>query len=317
MDSKVIGILSGLGVVVLVVVALLLGGCTVVQQRERGVEYFLGKVNGDVIQPGVRWHVPFISEIKRYSIAPKNATIKFSFGSDAAVTKDMQSIGLEANITYKYDEAGIMEIAKKFGDGVIEETFKRNLSPALKTVIGKYSIYDVTSKQDEITREVQTEFSNIMTDLQMPVIIVRVSVSNFDWSAEFDRSIQQTMQSAQEAKKAEQDLKIVEVNSQKQVKEAEAKKQAIELESEAQLIKVQKAAEANLIKVQKEAEIERVLSDAIAYKNGKLAQNLNIEIKLRELEIEKLRVERWDGHYVPTNNYGPIPVQSGSIQGAR
>ena len=63
------------------------------------------------------------------------------------------------------------------------------------------------------------------------------------------------------------------------------------------------------------AEAERVKADATAYANAKMAQNLNVELKLKELEIEKLRVEKWDGHYVPTNNYGPIPVQSGSIQG--
>lgn len=40
---------------------------------------------------------------------------------------------------------------------------------------------------------------------------------------------------------------------------------------------------------------------------------MTLELKLRELEIEKIKAERWNGQYVPTNNYGPIPVQTGSI----
>ena len=46
-------------------------------------------------------------------------------------------------------------------------------------------------------------------------------------------------------------------------------------------------------------------------------KNMELEIALKELEIEKLRVEKWNGVYVPINNYGPIPVQtSASNQGS-
>ena len=303
MDKSYIGwIVAGLVLFFVIVVGF--NSCSIVQQRERGVEYFLGRVNGDVIQPGVKLHTPFLSNIKTYSIAPRNSTIKFTFGSDAAVTKDMQSIGLEANITYKYDESGIMLIATDFGDSIIEETFKRNLSPAIKTVIGKYSIYDVTANQDKITSEVQTEFAKIMGELNMPVSIIKVSVSNYDWSEEFDRSIQSTMKSAQEAKKAEQDLKIVETESQKKVALAKADLEAKKLNALADL-------EAKKL----EAEAVKVKADADLYMAQQLAKAAEMKKAEWKHEEEMSRINKWDGKYVPTNNYGPIPVQSGSIQG--
>jgi hypothetical protein len=49
--------------------------------------------------------------------------------------------------------------------------------------------------------------------------------------------------------------------------------------------------------------------------NNSIASTLNIQIRLKELEIESDRVRKWDGKYVPTNNYGPIPISQGSIQG--
>lgn len=292
------------GTILLFVLVLGFNSCSIVQQRERGVEYFLGKVNGDVIQPGVKMHMPFLSDIKTYSIAPKNAIIKFTFGNDAAVTKDMQSIGLEANITYKYEESGIMLIATNFGDSIIEETFRRNLSPAIKTVIGKYSIYDVTANQDKITAEVQGEFGKIMSELNMPVNIIKVSVSNFTWSEEFDRSIQSTMKSAQDAKKAEQDLKIVETESQKKVALAKADLEAKKLNALADL-------EAKKL----EAEAVKVKADADLYMAQQLAKAAEMKKAEWKHEEEMSRISKWDGKYVPTNNYGPIPVQSGSIQG--
>ena len=83
-------------------------------------------------------------------------------------------------------------------------------------------------------------------------------------------------------------MKLAETNAQKQVAEAEAQKKAAEQTAEADLIKAQKAAEA-----------KQVEADALAYYNAKVAQNSNIEIKLKELEIQLERAKRWDGREVP------------------
>ena len=44
---------------------------------------------------------------------------------------------------------------------------------------------------------------------------------------------------------------------------------------------------------------KKLEADALAYYNSKVAQNYNVEIKLKELEIELTRAERWDGRSVP------------------
>ena len=37
-------------------------------------------------------------------------------------------------------------------------------------------------------------------------------------------------------------------------------------------------------------------------------KNMDLEIQLKKLEIEKIKAEKWDWKYVPVNNYWPIPV---------
>ena len=74
--------------------------------------------------------------------------------------------------------------------------------------------------------------------------------------------------------------------------------------------------------------ILRLTKDNLSYKTGKCFKILSVcdevyvvkgscnpkkmelELKLKQLEIEKLRVEKWNGVYVSTNNYGPIPVST-------
>ena len=130
--------------------------------------------------------------------------------------------------------------------------------------------------------------------------VTQLTISNWDWSDDFDKNIKETMNRTQQVRQAEQDLKLAETNAQKQVAEAEAAKKAAEQTAEADLIKAQKAAEA-----------KQVEADALAYYNAKVAQNQALEIRLKELEIQLERAKRWDGREVP--EYVPLTAAGGVV----
>lgn len=288
MSKKLLKTLIIAGSALVVLLILCTNSCTVVKQRERGVTYTFGQVRGEVVQPGLKFHAPFVTQLKRYSIVPKTFETKFTYGSDAAVTKDMQSVGCDLTVVYKYNEDGIMKVAMQYGDSIIEDNIKRLLTSSVKSIIGRYSIYDLTSNQTVISDEAKNEISQQVAKSDYPITIDNVIISNWDWSPEFDKKIQDRMNATEAALKAEQDLKLTETNAQKIVKEAEAKKKAAEQD-----------AEAAVAKAKGEAEAKKVEADALAYYNAKVAQNYQVEIKLKELEIQKIEAEKWDGRKVP------------------
>lgn len=298
-NKKGIARLVAGAVAVLVVVILCANSCTVVSPNERGVKVTLGQVEGDVIQPGMKFHAPFISRIRRFRLEPKTYEVSFSCGSDGAITKDMQTVGSTVAVRYIYDEKRIMDIVTRYqNDAVIQSAMRDNVKASLKETVGQYSIYDLVEKQNEVTSRVADAMLTRMADY--PIDISQTTITNWDWSDDFDKQIKETANRAQEVKKAEQDLKLAEQNAQKQVKEAEAKKAAIEQE-----------AEAALIKAQKEAEAKKVEADALAYYNAKVAQNYQVEIKLKELEIELEKAKKWDGRQVP--EYVPLTAAGGIV----
>lgn len=298
MEKKgVKNLIMGCAVLVIALV-FCLNSCTVVSPNERGVRVTLGQVEGDVIQPGMKFHAPFITRIRKFRLEPKTYEVSFSCGNDGAITKDMQTVGSTVAVRYIYDEKRIMDIVTRYqNDAVIQGAMRDNVKASLKETVGQYSIYDLVEKQNEVTGKVAEAMLIRMADY--PIDISQTTITNWDWSDDFDKQIKETANRAQEVKKAEQDLKLAEQQAQKQVKEAEAKKAAIEQE-----------AEAALIKAQKEAEAKKVEADALAYYNNKVAQNYQVEIKLKELEIELEKAKRWDGRQVP--NYVPLTA-SGAI----
>lgn len=288
------------GVIALILLVIIINTFTVISPNERGVKVTLGQVEGDVFQPGLKMHAPFITKIRKFRLEPKTYEVSFSCGSDGAITKDMQTVGSTVAVRYIYDEKRIMDIVTRYqNDQVIQSAMRDNVKASLKETVGQYSIYDLVEKQNEVTSKVADAMLARMADY--PIAISQTTITNWDWSDDFDKQIKETANRAQEVKKAEQDLKLAEQNAQKQVKEAEAKKAAIEQE-----------AEAALIKAQKEAEAKKVEADALAYYNSKVAQNYQVEIKLKELEIELERAKRWDGRQVP--EYVPLTAAGGIVE---
>jgi regulator of protease activity HflC (stomatin/prohibitin superfamily) len=278
-------------VLVLFVAVVASGSFAIVAPAERGVQVTLGQITGNVLLPGVHFHPPFISKIKKYSIVPKGMNATFSVGKDGAITKDMQTVGSQVTVFYRYDEERIMDAITKYSDSVLENAITRSLVAAVKEVVGKYSIYSLIENQDKITVEVNESLGTRLESY--PIEVTQLTISNWDWSDDFDKQIKETMNRTQQVRQAEQDLKLAETNAQKQVAEAEAAKKAAEQTAEAELIKAQKAAEA-----------KRVEADALAYYNEKVAQNYQVETRLKELEIQLERAKRWDGREVP--EYVPI-----------
>ena len=285
-----------------ILLALICNPVSCVNASERGLKFRFGEVQNKVYNPGIVTHIPFIEEVKTYSIVPNKELVSIDVGKDGAITTDNQTVGTKFEVYWRLDEARLLEYAKSYSTERLAEIISMNTKSAIKTVIGSYTIFDLAAKQQETTGKV----AKLILDntAKYPVIIVDVKNTNYDWSDDFDEAIKTTQKLKQEVLQKEQDVSKQTLEYQKQVAEAEAQKKVVIANAEGQL---------EAAKLAKEAKIAE--GEGIKRYNELVAVNWNIELKKMELDIEKTRVEKWDGHYVSNNNYGPIPVQSGTILG--
>lgn len=288
-----------LSVIVVVVLFVVGNSCSIVQQRERGINYTFGKVEGDVVQPGVVWHAPFVTKIKRYSIVPKTYKVDFQVGNDqGAITKDLQTVAAEVVVRYNYDETRIMDIAMKYGDSMIESAMQTKIISSVKEVVGQYTIYELIEKQSEITSKIG-ELVKIRMQ-EFPILVTTVDITNWSWDDRFNEQIRQTAERTQQIKTAQQEAEIAAAEAQKLVKEAEAKKQAEELN-----------AQAAIAKAKGEAEAQKLRADATAYENQRIAQNLSVELQKYKHDEQMAYYEKWNGELVPT--YIPLTAAGGIV----
>lgn len=278
-----------IGLVGLLVVITCINSCSVVGPTERGVTVTLGQVKG-VLEPGIHFKAPFVSKIKKYDTTPIPYKKSLGINTDAAVTADKQSIGIDYELYWKYKEDSVREIAQRYSN---KDAIYDPISTALKEIIkdeaGRISIAQFINDQSAVSSKVSERLKERIS--YIPVEITQFSITNLDWSDDYDKAIKETARIAQEIERARNEAEVAAQQAQKKVKEAEAEAQAAEFNKKAAIAKAEG-----------EAEAAKIEADATAYKNLKVAQNLSVMQAQWKHEEEMARLEKWDGVQVSSQS---------------
>lgn len=274
--------------------------CQIVPPGHKGVVLTWGKVTSDR-NPGLALKVPLVQTITILSTKPNQLDLEIPVGPEGANTKDNQTVGAKITVFYKYSADKVKSVVQDYGIERLDEIITKSTIECFKTEIGKHVIFDIPINQAEIQDALNQNLKAKI--VQYPMEITDTKIVNYDWSAEFDNQIKATMERAQQVKQKAQELLITEQEAQKQVKIATADKESKILAAQAD------SACAALHAIAKAME-----GEGIRKYNQSVQANMDLELKIRTLEIEKIKAQKWNGEYVPTNNYGPIPIQSGFLQ---
>lgn len=286
-------------VIALVAIVFIFGSFEVIAPSERAVKVTLGEVSKGDYGPGVQFKLPIISHFETVSTQPITNDMVIDVGAKGAVSADNQTIGLEAKVAWTYDTSKVHTLVNKYPNRSTLETLVNNTTyEALKAEIGKYTIFDLAKNAGKIANDAKLAAINKVKDY--PVIITQVNLTNWDWSDDFDTQIKATM------------------NTQQRVAQAKAEADRIEQEQRAKSITAEAVAKATVATAEGDkqaallrADAKRAEGQGIADYNRLIAQNLETEIKFRQLEIEKIKAEKWNGAYVP--EYVPLTAAGGIV----
>ena len=282
-------------------VAFLVGlSSVVINSDERGLRFTLGEIEEAELVPGLHFKIPFFQRIEVITIRPMLLEKEVTVSEKGAITKDNQTIGAQLSVYFTYNQGNLVSMYKNLGQEKVKSIMDNTILESFKAEIGKYDIFALPMSQDEIQTKTLAQIRGKVS--AYPITVTELKITNYDWSEEFDQQIKATMEKAQQVKQKGQELLIEEQEAQKKVKQAEAEKTSSVTRAEG------KRDSAKL-----EAEARELEGHGIKKYNEALKQNMELEVQLRKLEIEKIRAEKWNGQYVPTNNYGPIPLQTGGM----
>ncbi len=128
-----------------IVVFIVLPGFRVVQQYEKGVVFFFGKIVS-VKEPGLTWIIPYFQWMKKVDLR----TVTLPVPPQKIITKDNVSVDISAVAYYKVIDPvkSIVAIAN------VMSAIDQIAQTTVRNIIGRFQLDEVLSERDTINKEI-------------------------------------------------------------------------------------------------------------------------------------------------------------------
>ena len=258
--------------VILFLITVVYGSWYTVDQGERGVHLRNGKIIGTAA-PGLGFKIPLIDTVVKISTQTHTA----SYQELQAYSRDQQPATIRASVTFSVPADKVEEVYENFKsiDSMIARLVDRQVPTQVENIFGKYTAISVVQERVKFGIDVTDAITKAING---PIVINSVQIENIDFSAAYEKSVEDRMRAEVEVQTQKQNLEKERVSAQIAVTKAQA-------EADSQLARAK--AEAESIRIRGDAEASAIKSRAEA-----LAQNQNL--------IELTKAEKWDGQLPKT-----------------
>jgi prohibitin 2 len=254
--NKIVAWIAG----IILAVILALNSFSSVEYGHLGLYKTFGKLNDEILSPGIHMKVPFIQTVIQI-----NTQITKVETDTSASSKDLQPVSTHVAVNYSVNKAAVFNLMNNIGGSYDTVIISPAIQEIIKEVTAKYPAEDLITKRDLVAGEVSDLLSKRLA--RYDLVINDINIVNFKFSDSFNQSIEAKQVAQQQALKAENDLKRIEIEAKQKISQAGAEAESLRL---------------------KKLEITPDL------------------INLKQIEIQEKALEKWDGK-LPTVTGGATP----------
>lgn len=242
-------------------------GLVFINPEERGVVISAVAPKGyreDILQPGLRWVIPFAENVVRYPISRQTYTMSIApsegqiIGDDSitARTADGQEIYVDASVIYSIDPEEVIQV-HIYWKNTYNEGLVRPLSRGvIRDVVSQYRVEEVvTTKRFDMAEQLRAQMA-LKLD-QNGLILYDFVLRNITFSPEYAASVEQKQIAEQQAQQAK-------LTVEQRIQEAQQAIETARGQAESAVIAAEGAAEARLIEAKAEAEALALIQEALA-----------------------------------------------------
>lgn len=233
---------------------------TQVQFGHVGLYKTFGKLNENVLKPGIHLKIPFIQ-----TVIQVNTQVTKTETDTTASSKDLQPISTHVVVNYSVNEDSAYKLMNNIGSSYDTIVINPAVQEIVKEVTARFQAEELISIRDQVATMINEELTKRLAVYDLNVR--EVNIVNFSFSDAFNQSIEAKQVAQQQALKASNDLKRIEIEAKQKIAQAQAEAESLKL---------------------KKQEVTPEL------------------VKLKQIEVQEKAVEKWDGH-LPQVTGGATP----------
>lgn len=190
-----------------------------------GVVTRYGQVTGRELDEGLSFVAPWgINNVTEYDIKTQKVE-----ANAAAATKDLQDVNATVVLTYNLNRGKVSEVHQQVGANFQQVEIDPQMQEAFKAVSARYTASELITERAKVKQEV---LENLKERLEAKgrYNIQDIAITNFQFSAEFNKAIEAVQIANQQVAKARQELETVKVNAEKDIAAAQGAAEAQRLQ---------------------------------------------------------------------------------------
>lgn len=275
------------------IVAILFSSCAIIRPGEVGLKVKYGKIQPDILTPGLHGRGIISTKIERFDIRVIEYSNKVGFHSSEGI-----EITSEITLLYHLIPDSVQSIYQKFDGYYQSSLIINNLITAVRQEGLNHSAIELITKRNEVEQSVKDKLAETIGKYGFSIDLVLIK--DIDLPSAITQTIQAKLNAEQVSKKTEIDLEIKRKNLDYQI---EKEKKEAELEVAKQRIAL------NFVVEKQQKEAERLLIESEAIKKSQDILNSSLTDKLiqyKALDITKELVKSPNTKVIITDGKSPI-----------
>lgn len=204
--------------VALFVLALVTGSLVIVQAGHRGVLLRFGRVQS-VLDEGLNGKLFLIDQVVPMSVQTQLYSVEAS-----AASKDLQDVKTSIGLNYRLMPGEAGRVYQTLGVNYIERVAAPAVQEVVKAVSARYNAEDLILRREAVKADITYALTERL--VERGVVAEMVSITNFEFSADFTRAIEQKVVAQQGVLQAQYDLEKATVEARQILVKAQAQDEA-------------------------------------------------------------------------------------------
>lgn len=214
------------GVAAVLIVALIGGNSFVsVEYGHVGLYKTFGKLNDNTLSPGIHFKVPFIQ-----TVIQVNTQVTKAETDTSASSKDLQPVSTHVAVNYSVNKASAYNLMNNIGGNFDNVIINPAIQEIVKEVTARYPAEDLITRRDVVAGEISEHLTTRLAKYDL--IVNDINIVNFKFSEAFNQSIEAKQVAQQQALKAENDLRRIEIEAKQKIAQAQAEAESLRLKKQ-------------------------------------------------------------------------------------
>lgn len=212
------------GSIIVIGLVLLLMSMITIPAGNRGVLLTWGQVTG-TLKEGLHFITPFAQQVQIMSVQ----TQKYETDASAA-SRDLQDVTTKLAVNYHVAPEVVADLYRDVGLDFQSRVIQPAVQESLKASTAQYNADQLITQRELVKQKTQEELRSRLSRYRIE--LESISITDFDFSAEFNQAIEAKVTAEQNALKARNDLERVKLESEQQITRARAEAESLRIQSE-------------------------------------------------------------------------------------